>query len=212
VEEFQLHEYAGGIAMAYHVKPNGAQAAISIYSSGEVIYRQGDPAGGLFSVTFGCVMLSRVTRTGNRQISGFFLPGETFGWELEPEHRFSAETVGTSSVQIHGPIHSPQAAEWRQSELVPSLTLLREQLMILSQPTADSRVAAFLDDQLTRQHSAHRIQLPMHRFDIAEYLGLSPETVSRVLRRFGLMELINAPSIHVIDVLYPEGLRKICSR
>ena len=155
-------------------------------------------------------MQSRVTRTGNRQISGFFLPGETFGWELEPEHRFSAETVGTSSIQIHGHIHSPQAAEWRERELVPSLALLREQLMILSQPTADARVAAFLDDHLRRQQSVDRIQLPMHRFDIAEYLGLSPETVSRVLRRFESLGLIAAPSIHVIDVLNPERMRKVC--
>lgn len=198
--------------MVYNLKASGARAPVSVYNSGATVYRQGDVAGALYVVKFGCILLSRVTRTGTRQVSGFFLPGEAFGWEIEPEHRFTAEAAGTTSVETFGHVHTRQAAEWRQSQLVPSLANLRDQLMIISRPTADARVAAFLDDMMKRQRSTRRVYLPMHRFDIADYLGLSPETISRVLRRFQESELIRSKNIHVIDALDPEQLWKIYNK
>jgi len=81
--------------------------------------------------------------------------------------------------------------------------------MILSRPTAEARVAAFLDNLLVRQGSASRIYVPMHRFDIADYLGLSPETVSRVLHRLRKLKLIEMPSLHIIVVLDSTGLKRI---
>jgi len=194
--------------MAYRVSSLSA-SPISLLTPGDSIYRQGDPSGTLYLVKFGCVMLSRVTRAGTRQVSGFFLPGEVFGWEVEEEHRFSAEAAGTTSIQVFGNSQTPP--DWRQAQIIPSLALLREQLLVLSRPTAQSRLAAFLGDLLERQHSSRRIYLPMHRLDIADYLGLSPETVSRVFRRFQKMELIATPSIHLVDVLMPDGLAKLHS-
>ena len=187
--------------MHFHVKPSNVQLSNTLYTSGGIIYRQGDAAGALYRVTFGCVIQSKVNRNGTRQVAGFFLPGELFGWEIEDERLYSAECAGTTIIQTIEPAAAEQLPEWKQGRLVPSLGQLQEQLLILSRPTAEARVAAFLHNLLCRQSSRRRVFLPMHRFDIADYLGLSPETVSRVLRRFKQSALINTPNIHTVDIL-----------
>jgi len=155
-------------------------------------------------VKYGCVLLSRVSQSGARQVIGFWLPGEIFGWEVYREHRYCAESAGESRVQAIEPSHAPASL---YTQLVPSLALLRDQLLILSRPTAEARVAAFLHNLLVRQGGATRIDLPMHRFDIAEYLGISPETVSRVLHRLKKAGMIDMPNLHGVVVLNFEALK-----
>jgi len=194
--------------MTQHLKTSSAEAPISIYSNGMKIYRQGDPSGSLYLVQFGCVLLARATYGGNHQVGGFFFPNEVFGWESEVEHCFSAESAGTTGIRVFGPAKDPAATEWRHKQLLPSLTRLREQLLIVSLGTADARLAAFFCD-LVERNGNDLLALPMHRLDIAAYLGISPETVSRVLRRFKDAGIVSVPSTHYIKVLNLPALQQI---
>jgi len=192
--------------MVYSSDAPHAQGPVCVYKSGATVYRQGDRAGPVHFVRMGCILLSRVTRSGTRQVGGFVLTNEAFGWETDPEHRLTAEACGPTSVETFGTISTLAAAEWRRSQLVPALVNIRNQITIISRSTADGRVAAFLDDIMRRQHCSDRVYLPMHRADISDYLGLSPETVSRVLRRFQDSDLIKLESIRMMTVSDPERL------
>ena len=191
--------------MNYVVVSTKYKSAIIYPKSSSTIFRQGDRAGLLYLVKSGCVVLSCVTRSGYRQVAGFVFPGEIFGWEASADHQYCATSAGCSSVQM---FHGSQAEDLRRTNLEASFALLRDELLIVSRPSAEARVAAFLDNLLLRQGSARRIYLPMHRFEIAEYLGLSPETVSRVLHRFMKKALIEMPSLQMITVVDRALLKK----
>lgn len=172
--------------------------ATTYLTSESTVFRQGDRAGPLYLVRSGCVVVCRVTRSGHRHVAEFVFPGEVFGWETGRDHQYCAESAGCSSIQT---FPASQTDELWRSNFGKSVALLRDELLIISRPSAEARVAAFLEGLLSRQGSSRRIYVPMHRFDIAEHLGLSPETVSRVVHRFMKQGLIEVPSLQMIIVV-----------
>lgn len=173
---------------------------IIIDSPGTSIYSEGSITDKIYMVAYGCILLWNATPVGTRHVSGFVLPGEVFGWESEETHQHSAETVTPSGLRVITTDQNQQHERLYVDQFVPTLVHLQEQLIIISRPTAEARVAAFLVNLCERQHSEHRLSLPMHRVDIAEYLGLSPETVSRVLSRFRAMHLIEITDLHTLEI------------
>jgi CRP-like cAMP-binding protein len=124
---------------------------------------------------------------GRRQIGTFYLPGDIFGLEAERQHFFSAETVVHSEVLI---IKRPIVpfARW-DNEMDPQTlaALMRRELrraqdhILLLSKTAPERVASFLLEMVDRARPGDQVELTMPRQDIADYLGLTIETVSRTL-------------------------------
>lgn len=172
----------------------------SVYPTGTEIYAQGEKAGNLYQVEFGCVRIYRMLADGRRQISAFHLSGEIFGFEAHPSHHFFAEAIGTVGVRVLMPAQGLDISRLLLPLALQGLVRAQEHLLVLGRQNAIERVAAFLLDMAERQGNPDRIELPMSRTDIADYLGLTIETVSRVfskLKENGVIRLISLRSVEI---------------
>ena len=162
------------------------------------IYGESEPADYLYKVVNGAVRTYKVLNDGRRQISSFYLPGEIFGLELGGEHTFSAEAIADSKilvirrsavVTLAGRDKEVARQLWRMT--ATELQRAHDHIMLLIK-TAQERVAGFLLEMAARSPDASEVDLPMSRQDIADYLGLTIETVSRMvtqLERSGTIAL-----------------------
>ena len=157
------------------------------FARNEEVYGEGEPAEYLYTVTSGCVRTSKILNDGRRQIGAFYLPGDIFGLEAGDEHSFSAEALAPTTVRIvkRTALTSRATCDSAMASQLLSLTvseLQRTQCRVLLLiKSAQERVAGFLLEMANRKCTANEIELPMSRQDIADYLGLTIETVSRTL-------------------------------
>jgi CRP-like cAMP-binding protein len=151
------------------------------------IYGESEPADYLYKVVSGTVRTYKVLTDGRRQVGGFYLPGEIFGLETGDEHGFSAEAITQSEVLVirRGALVALADRDHDVARQLWTLTgneLRRVQSHILLLiKSAQERVAAFLLEMEQRVCAGNAVELPMSRQDIADYLGLTIETVSRTL-------------------------------
>lgn len=151
------------------------------------IYGEAEPADYLYKVVSGAVRTCKVTADGRRQIGGFYLAGDVFGLESGDEHAYSAEAISDATVLVVRRSAVMAMAE-RDGDVARQLwtstagELKRAQarLMLLVK-SAEERVAGFLLEMAERGARPDVVELPMSRQDIADYLGLTIETVSRTL-------------------------------
>lgn len=173
------------------------------------IYAEGEPAGHVYKVVSGVVRISKLLPDGRRQISAFHAPGDMFGFEADDLHHASAEAVVPVKVIAYR-WKSVLAAGTRSASLVRDLLDLtmvglrhtQEHLLLLGRKNALERVAAFLLDMAKRAKSGSVVELAMPRHDIADYLGLTLETVSRMfaeLKERGAIRLEGARRVHLLD-------------
>jgi CRP/FNR family transcriptional regulator, nitrogen fixation regulation protein len=151
------------------------------------IYGEGEAADYIYKVVSGTVRTYKVLADGRRQVGGFYLPGDIFGLELGDEHTSSSEAIADSKVLVIKRSALVALAE-RDSEVARELwTLTGRELrrvqdhILLLIKTAQERVASFLLEMSERESGGNAVELPMSRQDIADYLGLTIETVSRTL-------------------------------
>jgi CRP-like cAMP-binding protein len=164
------------------------------------IFGENEPVEYLYKVVSGAVRTYNILADGRRQIGGFYLPGEFFGLETTEEHTFSAETVTESKLLVIKRSVLAVMAQ-RDNEVARQLwemtghELQRAQAHVtLLVKTARERVADFLLEMDVRMPAADQVNLPMSRQDIADYLGLTIETVSRTLTELESSAAITMPS------------------
>jgi CRP/FNR family nitrogen fixation transcriptional regulator len=185
-------------------------AAVTFYPEGAVIYAQGDKAGPLYFVEFGCVRICRLSADGRRQITAFHLAGEVFGFEAGDEYGSYAESVDGAGVRT---LRTACGAEPAGSLLllaVRSLARTQNHLMVLGRRNANERMAALLLDLAERQGSTDLVHLPMQRNDIADYLGITFETVSRTLRYLKDRRIIRLKAVNEIEIVDCDALEEMC--
>ena len=185
-------------------------AAVTLYAADSTIYNQGDAAGPLYLVEFGTVRVCRLTADGRRQITAFHSAGDVFGFEAGAEHDSYAESVDGAGIRV---LRSATGNEPTGSILMlalKSLARTQNHLMVLGRRTANEKMAALLVDLSERQGDDHHVHLPMQRNDIADYLGITFETVSRILRTFKDQGIIRLKSISEIDILDQTALEDMC--
>ena len=161
------------------------------------IYFEGDEAAHCYKVTGGTVRLCKVTEDGRRQIAAFLTAGDLFGWTDQDFYNFSAEAVTDVTLQKFSRARVEESAKANPALGRRVLTLLSTQLasahdhlLLLGRMTAAERIASFLLDLVRRQRHGGSIELAMNRKDVADYLGLTVETVSRTmsaLKRKGII-------------------------
>lgn len=165
------------------------------------IYGEGETARSFYKVVSGAVRTYKLLDDGRRQISGFHLAGDIFGLGAGAHYQFSAEAVAaTTVVAVDRGTLAKLAA--RDSELASELwTLTAEELdhlrglmTTLGRKNAHERLAAFLLEMTGRIGANGAIELPMSRQDIADYLGLTIETVSRTFTQLEAEAVIELPS------------------
>src|SRR3954471_5467662 len=170
------------------------------YSRGSEIYGEAEPADYIYQVMDGAVRSYKLLSDGRRQIGAFHLVGDIFGLENGDEHRFTAEAVVETVVRL---IKRESLQLVAAKDAVVSHNLLsmitrnlehaENHMLLLGRKTAVERVAAFLLEMDFRT-GADKMSLPMTRLDIADYLGLTLETVSRALsslRKAGVLTFLD---------------------
>jgi CRP/FNR family transcriptional regulator, nitrogen fixation regulation protein len=177
------------------------------YARNVEIYGEGEPAEYLYKVISGAVRICKLLDDGRRQVTAFHLPGEIFGLELGQEHRFSAEAISDSSILVVKR-SAVLALAGRDSEVARQLWSLtadalqrvQDHMLVLGCMNAKERVAAFLLQMARRTSDGNELELPMSRQDIADYLGLTIETVSRTITQLENDATIRLPSSRRIEL------------
>ncbi|MGI8524611.1 MAG: helix-turn-helix domain-containing protein [Pseudolabrys sp.] len=183
----------------------GPMAASLCFSRDEEIYGEGEPADYLYSVQSGCVRTSKILNDGRSQIGAFYLPGDIFGLEADSAQSFSAEALAPTTVRIvkRSALTSRTAYDTAMASqllqfAVAELNRAQNRGLLLIK-SAQERVAGFLLEMASRNRTANEIELPMSRQDIADYLGLTIETVSRTLTHLEDIGAIALPtSRHIV--------------
>lgn len=158
---------------------------------GKTFLNEGDPATHFFTVTEGTVKLFKLLSDGRRAVTGFLFPGDLFGFSDADKYNYSAEAVTPVSLcrfprrQLDRMYADFPGLESQLLKLVTrELAAAQNQMVLLGRKTAHERAASLLLSLVRRQGRSGRssgwIELPMTRTDIADYLGLTTETVSRV--------------------------------
>ena len=172
------------------------------------IHAEGEKSGYVYKVLSGVVRVSKLLPDGRRQISAFHMPGDMFGFEADDLHNASAEAV--TPVKIVAYKWQSLLDSTRSTSVVRDLLNLtmiglrqtQEHLLLLGRKNALERVAAFLLDMAKRTRTGSVVELAMARHDIADYLGLTLETVSRMfaeLKDQGAIRLEGARRVHLLD-------------
>jgi len=189
--------------------------AATAFSRNEEIFGEGEPAEYLYQVISGCVRTYTTLKDGRRQIGAFYLPGDIFGLEARKLHYVSAEAITRSKLQAIkiSDLMSQIARSILMYRLLLDLTtqeLHRTQNHILLLLTsAQQRVIGFLLEMALREDSDREIELPMSRQDIADYLGLTIETVSRTLTRLETVAAISLPSSRCVILRDRPALNRL---
>jgi len=186
-------------------------AAVTFYPEGAVIYAQGDKAGPLHFVEFGCVRICRLSADGRRQITAFHTAGEVFGFEAGDEHESYAESVDGAGIRVLRTANGAEPAGSLLLLAIKSLARTQNHLMVLGRRNANERMAALLLDLSERQGNDHLVHLPMQRNDIADYLGITFETVSRILRCLKDQRVVRLKAVNEIEILDREALEDMCA-
>jgi CRP/FNR family nitrogen fixation transcriptional regulator len=187
---------------------------VMAFARNEEIFGAEEPAELVYKVVSGAVRTTRILSDGRRQIGGFFLRGDTFGLQQGPVHRFTADAVTRSEIAMVRR-SSVEAAAMRDGATARQLWLLtarelervEDHMILLGRKTALERVAAFLLRLSVQRHaSGVVIDLVMSRADIADYLGLTIETVSRTLTQLEHNHAIARPNARQIVLRNPAAL------
>jgi len=164
------------------------------------IYGENEPAEYLYKVVSGTVRTYKVLNDGRRQIGAFYLPGDVFGLEVGDVHTFSAEAIidckvlvikRSSVIGLAARDNGVARELWTMT--ASELQRVQDHILLLIK-TAQERVAGFLLEMSGRSAMRDEINLPMSRQDIADYLGLTIETVSRTLTQLEHSAAIAVPS------------------
>ena len=201
-------------AVSTHRKPEASESAGQIglamsFARNAEIYAEGETAGYVYKVISGVVRVSKLLPDGRRQISAFHMPGEMFGFEADELHHASAEAVVPIKVVAYkweGVLGTERQSASFVRELL-SLTVLglrhtQDHLLLLGRKNALERLAEFLLEMSARMGGSAVLELAMPRHDIADYLGLTLETVSRMfaeLKEMGAIKLESARRVHLLD-------------
>jgi CRP/FNR family transcriptional regulator, nitrogen fixation regulation protein len=190
---------------------------IAHFERNNTIFSEGDDAEYSYRIVSGAVRLSKMMSDGRRQIAEFALPGDFIGINWLETHAMSAEALNDVTVVAYsrgrlerlGDEHREVRAELF-ANLRHDLWAAQNHLVILGRQSALERVAGFLVHLMDRNKSESRstIDVPMTRQDIADYLGLTIETVCRMLTKLKTSGIIAIPDRHTITVRNAAALRR----
>jgi len=179
------------------------------YGARQRVFSAGDAARFIYEVAQGCVLVSRYLDDGRRQILDIVGPGRLFGFSGHL-HRCTAEAVIPSmvcSLDRASARRSPVVSLRVEAAMERELDHLRDIAVLLGRKTAMERVSTLLVFLLETQPAGERTaRLPISRTEMADYLGLTIETVSRTLTRLRQALLIDLQDAETVTVRDPVGL------
>lgn len=211
------------IPWAMRVQPEDRQnlelsGVVLQFAADRPIYGEGDEARSFYKVISGVVRTCRFLSDGRRQIDAFHMAGEVFGFDAGPDHRMSAEAVSDCTVVAYRRrgleamiSHDEGLGRWFFSHVMNCLSLTREHSLLLGRGSAAQKISAFLLEAADRESSGDIVDLAMSRQDIADYLGLTIETVSRTLSQLERDGIIRLPTARRVELKHRRALRTLNS-
>ncbi len=190
--------------------------AVQHFAQDREIFSEGTDAEYYYKIVSGVVRTCKFLVDGRRQIDAFYTAGDIFGFEPQSTHRFSAEAV-TDCIMV-------SYRKCRTDAMGNSDGLLSQELLsfamggmaraqahslLLGRRSALEKVAGFLMDWAEKSSDHHVVNLAMTRQDIADYLGLTIETVSRTLTQLERDRVIDLPSARLIRLRSPDTLEEL---
>jgi len=202
----------GGMHGAGAPHTDGANTPTTRVSAGSYLYYEGDTVERLYEVASGVVRLTRLLEDGRRQVIAFGYPGDVIGFPAGDCHHTDCDAITDAT------LHSYRRSALETGDGDPALhakllraalqeiSAMQDHFMMLGRKSATERVASFIGVLMDRNGSlvnaSRQITLPMSRADIADFLGLTIETVSRcftALRKSGVIALDGSQTVILLD-------------
>lgn len=189
-------------------------------TANEVLFWEGDEAEHLFEIVSGCLRLYKLMPDGRRAITGFMFASEILGVSFRDRYLFTAEAVTDVKLRRYARSQMetnlsrmPGLSRELLAMACDELSAAQDQMLLLARKTAQERIASFLLT-VTKRMSASgapmkEVELPMSRLDMADFLGLTIETVSRVLSKLKADGVIALPTSHRVVIAKVASLRRI---
>jgi CRP/FNR family transcriptional regulator len=203
---------------ALRVLSDGAPRTVLSITKDQHVFRQADAFTALYALRCGAVKTYQISRHGHENITGFHLPGDIIGFDglKKGHHLRCAVSIEDASLCVLPKQHLYAAMQSSTSLCGHVLSLMsgamdddQQRAQFMSYTRAEERLAAFLLQQShhheQRHLSATRFRLPMSRTDIAGYLGLTLESVSRAFRRLLDQQCIRVDG-RELEILDPQVL------
>lgn len=178
--------------------------------AGSNVFFEGDDVTCIYVIESGVLRLTRVLEDGRRQVIAFGYPGDVVGFPAQGVHHTDCDAL--TDARLH-PIPRRYLDDIRidaemhgalMDAALREISAMQDHFMMLGRKTAAEKVASFLSvllDRLGAGQAGSVIELPMKRSDIADFLGLTTETVSRcftALRKAGVIRLSGAAKVEVL--------------
>ncbi|SCW87598.1 CRP/FNR family transcriptional regulator, anaerobic regulatory protein [Rhizobium mongolense subsp. loessense] len=194
--------------------------ALNRIEAGSTLFLEGDQAKHLYEVVEGVLRIFKIIGDGRRIITGFLYPGDLVGVSLRDRYLYSAEAVTLTRFRTFGrrefqdavnssPLLRPQLFD----RLCDEMAAAQNQMVLLSRKGAEEKVCSFLLARLRHQQQMNPltmvIDLPMTRLDIADYLGLTTETVSRTITKLTGSGILVPEGRHGLRILKAKTLENI---
>jgi CRP-like cAMP-binding protein len=189
------------------------------YENGEAVYRCNDPVEYWYRVVAGAARTSALTADGSRHIVDFLLPGDLFGFGTRGTRPYCVEAIVPATLIVRYPRRSaeqladfdPQIARGIREAAFDSIARLQRRMFILARTSALERVSGFLLEIADRSRGApaHTVFLPMSRYDIADYLGMAVETVSRALTELRARRAIALRGVRRVQICDRSALEDL---
>jgi len=197
-------------------------ALVARYEAGESVYRCNDPIEYWYRVIRGAARKSALSGDGRRHIVDFMLPGDFFGFGLVRPRQFCVEALFPGTLIACYPRarverladSDPLVAGSIRELAFETIVRLQGRMMILSRSKALERVSSFLLEMADRSRvgPSHPVYLPMSRYDIADYLGLAVETVSRALTELRQRHAITFRSVRQVRICDRPALQELAEK
>ena len=192
------------------------------YTDKQTIFHQNDPSTHLYNITEGNVKIYQLLDDGRIQIIGFLYPGDFFGTYRNHKYNYSAEAIGELKTCVFEQKmldkyldQNPVLAKELLNQTSFELTLAQDRVTVLGKLNAVERIARFLLNVSNQRERIgwqnNPISLAMTRLDIADYLGLTIETVSREfskLKTSNIIKVISSKQVYLNDIKKLEDLCK----
>lgn len=197
-----------------------ALSTVACFQPHQMLFQEGDSADNVYNITSGSVSISKSMADGRRQITGFLGPGDFLGLNTRNTYTVSAEALIETRVcrfsrqSFQKLLADTPSLEHRLLAVAETeLATAQEQILLLGRKTAMERIASFLLLQSERIKArglpATPISLPMTRAEVADYLGLTIETVSRCFTKLRKLEVIGLPASDRVQIKQPERLKAL---
>lgn len=212
-----------GLAMCRGLARQAASRIVAVSTlqkakAGETLFSEGDDADGIYEVVSGMLRLYKLLPDGRRQITGFLGSGQILGLAPEGTHVYSAEAINDVTLCRY-----PRVGFDRLIDEVPGLArrllavtshelrAAQDQMLLLGRKAAGEKVASFLLLMAEQQGSDDEVAVPMARSDIADYLGLTTETVSRTFTKLKSEGLIGLQTPYRVEIRDRDHLEDFAS-